>query len=718
MELLLLCLVLMGAILVSAALEPFLPRVSLPLVQILIGILLYLFVELPANFTLNSDLFLVLFIAPLLFDESRNADNRELWKHKGSIVSLAIGLVFITLLVVGCVLHWITPSVPLAAAFALGAALGPTAAVAVASLGKEVKLSARQKTLLTGEALLNDASGVVSLQFAIAAAVTGAFSVAEASIAFLVEFFGGIVIGVVIAVVAYFIVKGLRRAGVESVIFHVCYEVFLPFFSYIVASQAHIGEFHFSGILSVVATGLVFTWLPQLLGGEARRLSTFSAQVNIASHNVWSMFSFIFNGVVFIYLGFMLPSTIYPAIEEAALPTPWIFALAFVVTAVIIAVRFVWVLVLDLVSKDPETNMRAVPKKHFVRNALVTTLAGPKGAVSLSLALTIPVTLAADQPMPVRDLLLFLICSTIILTLLLANFVVPLLSPKDEEDEDETDEAETRVEIEIVDNVIRALREQRDSKNRRAIFAVIRSLNERKASLQRDVASSRQLRFLRQEVLVKQEEYIKEQVEMDAVDKRAAERYLKRIDRMKTMLKSKRSVVPGSSQLQNTPLASQTSTMKRIQRKVTDSTNLERRRCEFKIGIEQVAVDYLKQVVETDDKERIGAAKALLTEHQPLLATLKARLAALDIAEGIACDVDAGPAVSDTRIVRSDTGSLHIDRDERDNTLEMIDEIRAEALRLELDEIQTMRDAGRISNATAKGMREEVYLLQMSLNID
>lgn len=714
MELLLLCLVLMGALLISAALEPFLPRVSLPLVQILIGILLYLFVELPANFTLDSNLFLVLFIAPLLFDESRNADNRELWKHKGSIVSLAIGLVFITLLVVGFMLHWIAPSVPLAAAFALGAALGPTDAVAVASLGKEVKLSPRQKTLLTGEALLNDASGVVSLQFAVAAAVTGAFSVWEASLAFFVEFFGGILIGVVIAVIAYFIVKGLRRAGVESVTFHVCYEVFLPFFSYIVASQTHIGDFHFSGILAVVATGLVFTWMPQVTSGTARRLTTFSAQVNIASHNIWSMLSFIFNGVVFVYLGFMLPSTIYPAIEETALSTPWIIGIALVVTAIIIVVRFVWVVVLDLVSKDPETNMRAVPRKHFIRNALVTTLAGPKGAVSLSLALTIPATLASGESMPVRDFLLFLICATIILTLLLANFIVPVLSPKDEENEEENDMDDTRAEIEIVDNVIRALREQRNDQNRRAIFAVIRGLNERKASLQRDVASSRQLRFLRQEVLVKQEEFIRQQMEMDAVDTRVAERYLKRIDRMKNMLKSRRTVVTGS-QLQNTPLASQTSTMQRIQRKVTDSTNFERRRCEFKIGIEQVAVDYLKQVVETDDKERIGAAKALLTEHQPLLATLKARLAILDAAEGI---TDDETLASGIRIVRSDTGSLHIDRDERDNTLEMIDEIRAEALRLELDEIQTMRDAGKISNATAKGMREEVYLLQMSLNID
>lgn len=714
MELLQLFLVLMGAILISAVLEPLLPRVSLPLVQIVIGVLLYWFVELPADFTINSDLFLVLFIAPLLFDESKSANNRELMKSIGAVLSLAIGLVLVTALVIAFTLHWIVPSVSLAAAFALGAALGPTDAVAVASLGKEVNLNRRQKTLLTGEALLNDASGVVTFQFAIAAAVTGAFSVAEATGAFVIEFCGGIVIGALIAIVAYFIARGVRRAGVESVTFHVCYEIFIPFFSYIVASACHIGDTHFSGILAVVSAGLLFTSMPQLASPRSRRLNTFSARFNIASSSVWSILSFIFNGIVFVYLGFMFPSTIAPAIEEATLPTIWIIGIALLLVVLIVGIRLVWVLVLDLISKSPETDLGHVSPKCLLRNALVTTLAGPKGAVSLSIALTIPVYISSDVLMPVRDLLLFLTCAVIIVTLLIANFVVPIISPQQDE-ESEQDTSELKAQIEILENVIRELRRQRTDANRQAIALVIRSLNERKASLQRVVASNRQLRFLRQEVLVKQEDYIKEQVELENVDRRIAERYLKRIDRMKTALKRK-----GTSQTapvaQNRPLASATTPITRIQHNLIDSTNEERRRIEFKAGVEQVAVDYLAGVVETDDAERVAAARALLSEHQPLLAALQARLHALNVAEGIEDTAEFGAVGA--RMTRSANGSLRRSRTVDESTVPQLDDVREEAFRLELDEIQGMRDEGRLSNATARDMREEIYLMQMSLAID
>lgn len=178
MEYLVIALLYIGAVLVSSVLDQFLRGVSLPLVQMAVGVAIYFFVELPIDVTINSELFLVMFIAPLLFDESRNISNRILWENRNTVLSLAIGLVVVSVLVVGFVLHWLVPSISLAAAFALGAALGPTDAVAVASLGKTIKLGTRQKASLLGEALLNDASGIVSFQFAIAAAVTGYFSIA------------------------------------------------------------------------------------------------------------------------------------------------------------------------------------------------------------------------------------------------------------------------------------------------------------------------------------------------------------------------------------------------------------------------------------------------------------------------------------------------------------------------------------------------------------
>ena len=153
MEMLEFVLLLLAAVLVSAVLDQVSPRVSLPLVQMALGAVIILLVGTPVDAAIDPELFLVLFIAPLLFDESRHASKRGLWDNKGAIVSLAVGLVLATVLVVGFVLNWLEPSIPLAAAFALGAALGPTDAVAVSALGKDIHLSSRQKSLLSGEAL-------------------------------------------------------------------------------------------------------------------------------------------------------------------------------------------------------------------------------------------------------------------------------------------------------------------------------------------------------------------------------------------------------------------------------------------------------------------------------------------------------------------------------------------------------------------------------------
>ena len=129
-----------------------------------------------AEVHIDAELFLLLFIAPLLFREAQESERLQLWRNKWSILSMAIALVLASVLVAGFMLHWIIPSIPLAAAFACAAALGPTDAAAVAALGQTISLTKRQSVLLSGEALINDASGVVSFQFAIAAAVTGAFS--------------------------------------------------------------------------------------------------------------------------------------------------------------------------------------------------------------------------------------------------------------------------------------------------------------------------------------------------------------------------------------------------------------------------------------------------------------------------------------------------------------------------------------------------------------
>ena len=669
-----------------------------------VGVAIYFFADLPIDVTINSELFLVMFIAPLLFDESRNISNRILWDNRNTVLSLAIALVVVSVLVVGFVLHWLVPSISLAAAFALGAALGPTDAVAVASLGKTVKLGSRQKASLLGEALLNDASGIVSFQFAIAAAVTGSFSLADASWTFVMEFVGGIVLGLFLGAIAFFIMQRMRRAGVESATVHVCFELFLPFFVYLVATR-----FHVSGILAVVAAGLLISYIPQRMTVRSRSFSTFSTRLNIASESVWHLFSFVLNGVIFVNLGIVLSSTLAPALQENSADLFWIFSLVLILTAVIVGVRFLWILCADLLSDNPETGKRMKLGGPAIRNALVTTLCGPKGAVSLSIASTIPFTVASGAVFPQRDLLLFLVCGVIVVTLLLANFVVPLIAPKSETDDD--DDLDPEYEIEMIQNVISGLKRRQTVENKQATGRVMRMYHRRLTAARRRSVSGRQLRFLRQEVLLHQRDFIKEAIAHDEVDKRLGTTYLKRVDRMLKLLTRKKTLLTSNRQTQ--PLAGSTSTMRKIQDQVT-STNETRKKLEFKIGVERVAVDYLELASHEPDDARVQAALALLGEHKALLSALRAQLRALDNAQGIIASVPE--TAGQHSIVRTDTGSLHLEPTTDPDDLPGLADVQAEGLRLELDEIQEMYESGKISQSLAREMREEIYLLQMGLS--
>lgn len=704
MEYLVIALLYVGAVLVSSVLDQFLRGVSLPLVQMAVGVAIYFFADLPIDVTINSELFLVMFIAPLLFDESRNISNRILWDNRNTVLSLAIALVVVSVLVVGFVLHWLVPSISLAAAFALGAALGPTDAVAVASLGKTVKLGSRQKASLLGEALLNDASGIVSFQFAIAAAVTGSFSLADASWTFVVEFVGGIVLGLFLGAIAFFIMQRMRRAGVESATVHVCFELFLPFFVYLVATR-----FHVSGILAVVAAGLLISYIPQRMTVRSRSFSTFSTRLNIASESVWHLFSFVLNGVIFVNLGIVLSSTLAPALQENSADLFWIFSLVLILTAVIVGVRFLWILCADLLSDNPETGKRMKLGGPAIRNALVTTLCGPKGAVSLSIASTIPFTVASGAVFPQRDLLLFLVCGVIVVTLLLANFVVPLIAPKSETDDD--DELDPEYEIEMIQNVISGLKRRQTVENKQATGRVMRMYHRRLTAARRRSVSGRQLRFLRQEVLLHQRDFIKEAIAHDEVDKRLGTTYLKRVDRMLKLLTRKKTLLTSNRQTQ--PLAGSTSTTRKIQDQVT-STNETRKKLEFKIDVERVAVDYLELASHEQDDARVQAALALLGEHKALLSALRAQLRALDNAQGIIASVPE--TAGQHSIVRTDTGSLHLEPTTDPDDLSGLADVQAEGLRLELDEIQEMYESGKISQSLAREMREEIYLLQMGLS--
>ena len=239
---LILCII--AAVVLSSFLSRFIPKVSTPLVQIALGALASQLPFFP-DVTLSPELFMVLFIAPLLYLEAHEIDKSELIKSVKLSLSLAIGLAIATMAAVGFALHAVWPAIPLAAALALGAALGPTDAVAVSSLGREAALTQRQTSVLKGESLFNDASGIVGFQFAIAAAVSGVFEVGESAMQFVASFFGGAFFGIVVGMVADVVFETMRSLGWETMTTRILMELFLPFILYLGAEAVHV-----SGILS------------------------------------------------------------------------------------------------------------------------------------------------------------------------------------------------------------------------------------------------------------------------------------------------------------------------------------------------------------------------------------------------------------------------------------------------------------------------------------
>ena len=460
---LILILCILGAVLLSSFLSRFLPRISTPLVQIVLGLIASQMPFFP-DVQLDPELFLVLFIAPLLYLEAHEINKSQLLKSLKLSLSLAIGLAIFTMVVVGFSLHTLWPMFPLAAALALGAALGPTDAVAVSSLSHEATLTQRQIGVLKGESLFNDASGIVGFQFAIAAAVTGQFRVGEAAWEFLITFFGGAVFGCIVGVLANWVFESSRQLGWETSTTRILMELFLPFLLYLGAEAVHV-----SGILSVVAAGLVIRFDRTGIGPNV-------ARTNIVASSVWSVLSFSLNGAVFILLGMLLPGAMRASWDNPMVSNYTLLAVILCVSTLIVGLRFLWVSGMLRLARAQDSHKRRRMTPERWRSAAVMTFGGAKGTITLSLMFTIPYTIADGEWFPMRDELIFIAGGVIIVTLLLSNFLLPVIAPNKAKD---VPRETTEASIEVLRRTVEELAELTTDENRSAVMVVINSYTQR-----------------------------------------------------------------------------------------------------------------------------------------------------------------------------------------------------------------------------------------------
>ncbi|MGG2399731.1 Na+/H+ antiporter [Pseudomonas sp. SH1-B] len=392
----------------------------LPLLQILIGALLAI-PALGMHVRLDPELFLLLFIPPLLFVDGWRMPKGQFRELRTPILLLAFALVFVTILGAGHFIHWLLPQVPLAACFALAAVLSPTDAVAVSAI-THGRLPSTLNNLLQGEALMNDASGLVAFKFAVAATLTGMFSITDAGLQFLLVAFGGLAIGVALSYLLGRLRAWMIGRGWEDPAPHVLLLLLLPFAAYVAAE--HLG---LSGILSAVAAGMMQSRLDLL----PRQTST-----RLLNRSVWALLEFTFNGLIFLLLGLQLPDILEAALGGHA--APWQFALqALAMVAaiylVLMVLRFCWVYGYWRIS-GALRRLRGEPTRFAGQSRIalsaVLTLGGVRGAVTLAGVMSLPLLLNSGDAFPERDLLILIAAGVILLSLLVASIALPRILPR------------------------------------------------------------------------------------------------------------------------------------------------------------------------------------------------------------------------------------------------------------------------------------------------
>lgn len=736
-------LIVLTCVVASSVIDKFV-NVSIPVIQVIIGLLVALILPSVQEIHLESELFMLLFIAPLLFNETRETNIRALLLNLNSILSLAIALVVVSVLSVGYALHLMVPSIPLAAAFALASALGPTDAATVTALKSNIHLTHRQEMLLSGESLINDASGVVAFQFSVAAAVTGTFSLIDAAGSFTVLFVGGVAMGIVTGFAFSAINAMLGRLGYEDTVANVLYEVLTPFLVYLLAET-----FHVSGVLAVVAAGLVIA-LPR---GQSNK--TLLARQKLVSNSTWKVINFLINGTIFVFLGIQLPLAVLPG-TNGGLNILQILGIVVAITLFMHGVRFAWLYVLEThklhkgghlcTGKDDESDSEdtngektdeqpkptcaikpiSITSTELIKNVLVTTIAGAKGAVTLSIILTLPLVTQSGAAFPQRDLLITIAAGVILATLLLADNLLPVLSKSPEADSD-LPERLHKGEIAVLEATLAELRSMLQSENATSKYLPALRLNitrytNRLFAARITVPGSGELvkKLVLHETEVQQkcleklrERHIKthnpipwDQIVDDITSIRRSVGYYGPIANIATKTNPRSRIAVGLHELK---LAAQHIIDGGI-RHLEDADQSYYQACLYALEMEYAALDDLERIANGDDEELAVIASNLMIDHESAIESIWGRI-----------NINDEHGSSTTQVsyllpynLSSHKMSPHF-RQQIANAREYADDVAENALRIELDQITRLQFEGVIDREVASRLRENVYYLQMAL---
>jgi CPA1 family monovalent cation:H+ antiporter len=373
-----------------------------PIALVLCGVVISIIPGLPV-IALSPDVVFIIFLPPLLYYAAWNTSWHD---FKGSIraISLAaIGLVIFTTIAVAIAAHYLIDDISWPLAFLIGAIVSPPDAVAATSITKGLGLQPRLISILEGESLVNDASGLVAYKYALTAITAGNFVLWEAGLNFLVIAIAGVAIGLGLGYLMYLI----HKKFVCDPIIETTLTFLTPFAAYLLAEH-----FHFSGVLAVVTTGLYLSF---------RSGQIFTHQSRVMSTTVWEVVVYILNGLIFILIGLQLRQ-IMDGIGDYSTPSLVLWGVS--ISLVVIVIRFLWVVPATMLPRYFSKRIRTT-ETFNPRNLVVFGWAGMRGVVSMAAALALPLTLADGSAFPHRNLVIYLTFCVILSTLVILGLTLP-----------------------------------------------------------------------------------------------------------------------------------------------------------------------------------------------------------------------------------------------------------------------------------------------------
>jgi monovalent cation/hydrogen antiporter len=380
-------------------------RFPFPILLVIAGLGIAFWPGLP-EVHLIPDLVFLIFLPPLLFSAAWKFPWDDFRSNLLPIFALAVGLVLATMLGVALTATWLIPGMTLATGFVLGAIVSPPDAVAATAVLKNLRLPKRLGTVLEGESLVNDSSGLVAYHFAVAAVVTGSFSMAKAGGEFLWMSFGGILLGLLVGAVVGALHRYIKDPAVEITL-----TLLTPYIAYLPAERLGV-----SGVLAVVTAGLYVghrSWQALNVGSRMERDA------------IWKFLDYLLNGVVFILIGLQFPTILLEIQNETSL---WqMIGIGALISAVVIGVRFLWVFPMAWMERRLFSGAKSTAQFLDAGALVVVSWAGMRGVVSLAAALALPLMLSNGEEFPYRHVILFLTFCVIFVTLVLQGLTLPFI---------------------------------------------------------------------------------------------------------------------------------------------------------------------------------------------------------------------------------------------------------------------------------------------------